>query len=77
VKAQPSFGKVGATITILGTNLRGATSVAFNGSAASFTVNRSGSAISTTGPAGATNGTVQVVMPGGTLSSNVAFQVLP
>jgi hypothetical protein len=29
------------------------------------------------GPAGATTGDLQVVMPSGTLSSNVSFQVLP
>jgi len=40
-----------------------------------FTVNATGTAISTTVPAGATSGTVQVVTPTGTLSSNVAFRV--
>jgi hypothetical protein len=33
--------------------------------------------ITATVPAGATTGTVQVTTPGGTLSSNVPFQVLP
>jgi hypothetical protein len=35
------------------------------------------SEITTTVPAGATSGTVQVVTPSGTLSGNVAFRVLP
>jgi uncharacterized repeat protein (TIGR03803 family) len=76
VKTLPAAGKVGSTVEILGTDLTGATSVTFNGTAASFTV-VSAAEISTSVPAGATTGTVQVVTPGGTLSSNVAFQVLP
>lgn len=77
VKAQPSFGKVGTAVTILGTNLTGASSVTFNGTAASFAVNSTGSAISTTVPPGATSGKVQVVKPGGILSGNVPFLVRP
>jgi hypothetical protein len=42
-----------------------------------FTVNSSGSAISATVPTGATTGTVDIVTPTGTLSSNVPFRVLP
>jgi uncharacterized repeat protein (TIGR03803 family) len=75
VETQPVSGKVGAAVTILGTNLTGATSVTFNGTAATFTV-KSKSEITTTVPAGATTGTVQVVTPtNGTLSSNVPFTV--
>jgi uncharacterized repeat protein (TIGR03803 family) len=76
VETQPSSGKVGARVKILGTDLTGATSVTFNGTLASFTV-VSASEISTTVPDGATTGEVEVVTPGGTLSSNVVFQVLP
>jgi uncharacterized repeat protein (TIGR03803 family) len=76
VKTLPTFGKTGAAVKILGTNLTGATSVTFDGTAAAFTV-ESGSLIATTVPAGATSGKVQVVTPGGTLTSNVAFKVLP
>ena len=61
---------------MLGTNLTGATSVTFNGTPATFTV-EAGSAIKATVPAGATTGTVQVVTPSGTLSSNVPFTVAP
>jgi uncharacterized repeat protein (TIGR03803 family) len=76
VEAVPAAGKVGAKVKILGTNLTGATSVSFNGTAAVFTV-VSDSEITTTVPAGATTGTVRVTTPSGTLLSNVAFQVTP
>jgi uncharacterized repeat protein (TIGR03803 family) len=76
VKTQPTFGAVGAVVTILGTNLTGATSVTFNGTAATFTV-ISGSEINTTVPTGATTGKVQVTVSSRTLSSNVPFIVRP
>jgi uncharacterized repeat protein (TIGR03803 family) len=76
VETQTTFGNVGAAVNILGTDLTGATSVTFNGTAAQFTV-VSPSLITTTVPSGATTGTIQVVTPGGTLSSNVPFRVLP
>jgi uncharacterized repeat protein (TIGR03803 family) len=76
VETNPASGKVGAAVNILGTDLTGATSVTFNGTSAAFTV-VSSSEITTTVPTGATTGTVQVVTPGGTLSSNVPFRVLP
>ncbi|HXJ95441.1 MAG TPA: choice-of-anchor tandem repeat GloVer-containing protein [Terriglobia bacterium] len=76
VKTQPAGGRVGVAIKILGTNLTGATSVTFNGTPATFTVEAS-SVIKATVPAGATTGTVQVVTPSGTLSSNVPFRVAP
>jgi len=76
VETLPASGKVGAAIRILGTNLTGATSVSFNGTAAAFTV-VSASQISATVPDGATTGQVQVVTPGGTLSSNIAFRMTP
>ena len=74
VETEPTAAKVGATVKILGTDLTGATSVSFNGKAATFTV-VSSSEITTTVPAGATTGEVRVVTPGGTLSSNVSFRV--
>ena len=76
VRTQPASGKVTGFVEILGTDLTGATSVSFNGTAAVFKV-VSSSLIITTVPAGASSGTVQVVTPGGTLSSSVAFRVLP
>jgi uncharacterized repeat protein (TIGR03803 family) len=76
VKTQPTSGTIGAAVKILGTNLTGATSVTFNGVAAVFKV-VSKSEITTTVPASATTGSVEVVTPGTTLSSNVPFRVLP
>ena len=74
VTTLPGLGNPGSTIRILGTNLTGATGVTFNGASASFTV-LGPTEITATVPAGATTGTVQVVTPTGTLSSNVAFRV--
>jgi uncharacterized repeat protein (TIGR03803 family) len=76
VEANPRFGKSGYKVNILGNNLTGATSVTFNGTAATFTV-VSPTLIKATVPTGATTGTIQVTTPSRTLSSNVAFQVLP
>jgi uncharacterized repeat protein (TIGR03803 family) len=76
VETQTTSGKVGAAIKILGTDLTGATSVSFNGTAAVFDVVAS-SLIAAKVPAGATSGKVEVVTPNGTLSSNLAFRVLP
>jgi uncharacterized repeat protein (TIGR03803 family) len=76
VETNPTSGKVGAAVKILGTKLTGATSVTFNGTAATFTV-ISKSEITTTVPAGATTGPVQVETPHGGLASNVNFYVRP
>jgi acetyl-CoA acetyltransferase len=77
VETRPATAKAGAAIEILGSVLAGATSVTFNGTPATFAVNTSGTAISATVPIGATSGTIQVVTPSGTLSSNVPFRVRP
>jgi uncharacterized repeat protein (TIGR03803 family) len=76
VKTVPTSGLVGAQILILGTDLTGASSVTFNGTAAEFTV-VSATLIKATVPAGATSGEVQVVTPSGTLASNIGFVVQP
>ena len=76
VRTLPTSGKVGTAVKILGTNLTGATSVSFAGTAATFKV-VSSSEITTTVPAGATTGKVEVKTPSRTLSSNVAFRVTP
>ncbi|HXZ39838.1 MAG TPA: choice-of-anchor tandem repeat GloVer-containing protein, partial [Terriglobales bacterium] len=76
VKTNPTSGKVGAKVTILGNGLTGATSVTFNGTAATFTAVRN-SEITTTVPAGATTGTVEVTAPKGMLKSNLPFRVTP
>jgi uncharacterized repeat protein (TIGR03803 family) len=75
VETQPSTGKIGAAVDILGTDLTGATSVTFNATPAAFTVT-SHSLITTTVPSGATSGIVRVVTPNGTLKSTVSFHVL-
>jgi uncharacterized repeat protein (TIGR03803 family) len=75
VETLPTSGKAKAAVKILGTDLTGATSVTFNGTAATFKV-ASSSEITTTVPEGATSGIVRVVTSGGTtLSSNAVFQV--
>jgi uncharacterized repeat protein (TIGR03803 family) len=76
VEPLPAVGNVGAIVKILGTSLTGATSVAFHGSPAVFTV-VSSSLITTTVPTGATTGEVQVSTPQGNLKSNLPFTVLP
>lgn len=77
VETLPAFGKVGAAINILGTDLTDATSVKINGASAMFTV-MSPSQITTNVPIGATTtGTVQVIVPTGTLVSNAVFRVTP
>lgn len=75
VKSVTAAGRVGAKVGILGNDLTGATQVTFNGTAAQFTV-QSPTLIITHVPAGATTGTIQVTLPGGTLSSSVPFYVL-
>ena len=76
VKVQPPAGLVGRAVTILGTNLAGAASVTFNGTpVSSFTINATNTAITTTVPAGASTGYVEVVTLTGTLKSNVEFRV--
>jgi uncharacterized repeat protein (TIGR03803 family) len=74
VKTVPVAANPGKQIFVLGNNLTGATSVTFNGKAASFAV-VSATEITATVPAGSTTGTVVVTTPGGRLSSNVPFLV--
>src|SRR5579872_1171284 len=76
VKTQTASGKVGSTVKILGTDMTGATSVIFNGIAATFTV-VSSSLIKATVPPCATTGLVTVTTPGGILTSNQQFWVRP
>jgi uncharacterized repeat protein (TIGR03803 family) len=76
VKTVPLAGTVGSSVILLGTNLMGATSVTFNGTPAAFAV-VSATEITATVPTGATTGKVEVVIPDGTLKSNVKFLVRP
>jgi uncharacterized repeat protein (TIGR03803 family) len=76
VETVSTSGEVGGNVTILGNNLTGATSVAFNGTTATFTV-VSSTEITTTVPTGATTGFVTVTTPSATLTSNKKFRVEP
>jgi uncharacterized repeat protein (TIGR03803 family) len=76
VNSVPTSGNVGTGVTILGTNLTGATKVAFNGVSSSFTV-VSSSEITTTVPTGATTGKIKVMTPSGVLSTSFNFRVTP
>jgi uncharacterized repeat protein (TIGR03803 family) len=71
-----SSGKIGQVADILGQGFTGTTSVSFHGTPAQFTV-KSDTFITATVPAGATTGFVKVATPGGTLTSNVRFRVVP
>jgi uncharacterized repeat protein (TIGR03803 family) len=69
-------GKIGQTGGILGQGFTGTTSVLLNGTPASFAV-RSDTYLTATIPTGAATGYVTVDTPGGTLTSNVPFFVIP
>lgn len=69
-------GAVGQAVRILGQGLTGTTSVLFNGTPATFTVNAD-TFLTATVPAGAKSGYVTVTTPTGTLTSNVQFRILP
>jgi uncharacterized repeat protein (TIGR03803 family) len=71
-----SYGKVGQTGPILGQGFTGTSNVMVNGIPASFTV-ISDTYLRATVPVGATTGYVTVTTPGGTLTSNVPFHVIP
>ena len=71
---SPTSGSVGAAVTITGYNFTGATSVNFNGTAATFTV-VSDTTITTTVPSGATSGPISVTTPSGSGASSTSFTV--
>jgi len=68
--------KVGKKIGILGQGLKGTTAVSFGATSAAFTV-VSATYMTAIVPVGANNGPVMVTTPGGTLTSNKDFLVLP
>jgi hypothetical protein len=70
----PPGGSTGAGVTIAGVNFTGATGVTFNGVAATFTL-ASDQQITTTVPAGAATGPIQVVKSSGTATSAASFVV--
>jgi hypothetical protein len=67
-------GLIGSSLIITGTNLGGASSVSFNGTATTTITNASASSLTVTVPAGATSGNVVVTTPGGA-SNGLLFNV--
>jgi molybdate transport system substrate-binding protein len=73
-KLSIASGKVGAKLTLTGTNFTGTTSVTFKGVAAKFKV-VSGTKITVTVPVKAKSGTITVTNPSGTATSSKSFTV--
>jgi uncharacterized repeat protein (TIGR03803 family) len=76
VSSVVSFGHVGDHVSLLGTDLTDASAVSFNGTPATI-ISSCATHIATTIPEGATSGPITVTTSTGTLTSNVAFTVLP
>ncbi|MGZ8652236.1 MAG: IPT/TIG domain-containing protein, partial [Actinomycetota bacterium] len=74
---SPPSGPIGSSVTINGTGFLGASSLKFNGTAAGFSVNGSGTQIIATVPSGATTGPITVTGPDGTGTSGSNFTVTP
>jgi hypothetical protein len=72
----PTSGPAGTSIDIQGTGFTGATSVEFNGTTASYTVD-SDSELHATVPTGATSGPISVSSAGGTGTSSASFTLTP
>ena len=72
---SPASGPVGTLVTLSGTGLTGALSVAFNGTPAQFTVDGD-TKITATVPAGAASGAVNVTTPRGTAVSATPYTVI-
>jgi hypothetical protein len=71
---DPASGTAGTAVTIGGSNFTGATNVAFNGVAASFS-NVTDTTLSATVPAGALSGPISVSTPSGLATSTNSFLV--
>jgi len=72
----PARGGAGASVTISGSNLQGATAVQFNGVAANVQATTANS-ILTSVPNGASTGAISVSTPGGTATSTTSFTFIP
>ena len=68
--------RVGQIFGVLGQGLAGTSSVSFNGTPASFKVLKD-TLLTATVPAGATTVPITVTTPGGVLTSNTTFRVIP
>lgn len=74
---SPTFGRTGTNVLITGTNFTGATSVLFNGLAASgYTVSNNNQIIATV-PVNATTGKITITAPGGGSVTTSNFVVQP
>ena len=73
-KFKPTSGPVGTTVVIKGTNLTGATSVAFNGVAATI-IKDFARNIRVKVPVGATTGKIEIVTPKGQVQTATVFKV--
>jgi hypothetical protein len=76
-QVSPARGSVGAAVTLTGTGFNWATMVRFGATSQPVFSIVSETSITTTVPAGATTGNVQVVTAGGTATSAVIFTVVP
>jgi uncharacterized repeat protein (TIGR03803 family) len=76
IQTVTSSGKAGSSVIILGNNLTGATSVTFNGVAATSFKVVTDTYMTAVVPSGATTGKVVVTTPGGALTSNVNFRII-
>jgi uncharacterized repeat protein (TIGR03803 family) len=76
VRPVLTFGHVGDHVSLLGSNMTGVSAVSFNGAPATI-ISSCETHIATTVPEGATSGPITVTTSTGTLTSNVAFTVLP
>jgi hypothetical protein len=70
----PTFGAVGTSVKITGTNFTGATGVTFNNVTSTFVVN-SATQITATVPTTATTGPIKVTTPAGSATSTTSFTV--
>nr|WP_262888665.1 FG-GAP-like repeat-containing protein [Hymenobacter sp. HDW8] len=70
---SPDSGPIGTSVTIIGTDLHGATQVLFNGVVANTFTIISSSRIEALVPQGATRGLIKVVTPRGTATSSTTF----
>ncbi|HYM81864.1 MAG TPA: IPT/TIG domain-containing protein, partial [Candidatus Limnocylindria bacterium] len=72
----PTSGPVGVEVTVQGSGFAGATSVKFNGTSATFTIDNDGQ-LRANVPAGATTGPISVTNASGTFTSGPDFTVIP
>lgn len=71
----PTFGPVGTTVTLSGTNLNTVNRVLVNGTAANVITSQTATSLVFDVPVGATTGLITVESPGGNASSNTVFTV--